>query len=34
MQPGHPVLARLLLLLADRDRLALLPDLAEAYRSR
>jgi F-type H+-transporting ATPase subunit delta len=29
-----PVLARLLLLLADRDRLVLLPDVAEAYRSR
>ena len=34
LSPVHPVLARLLLLLADRDRLVLLPDLAEAYRSR
>ena len=28
------LLARMLLLLADRDRLVLLPELAEAYRSR
>jgi F-type H+-transporting ATPase subunit delta len=32
--PVSPVLSRVLLLLADRDRLVLLPDLAEAYRSR
>jgi F-type H+-transporting ATPase subunit delta len=32
--PLSPVVSRLLLLLADRDRLVLLPDLAEAYRSR
>ena len=30
----NAMLARTLLLLADRDRLALLPDLAEAFRSR
>jgi F-type H+-transporting ATPase subunit delta len=30
----HPILSRILLLLADRDRLALLAELAEAYRSR
>jgi len=29
-----PVLSKLLLLLADRDRLALLPDLAAAYEQR
>jgi F-type H+-transporting ATPase subunit delta len=29
-----PMTAKLLILLADRDRLALLPDLAEAYASR
>ena len=29
-----PVLSKLLLLLADRDRLALLPDLASAYEQR
>ncbi len=29
-----PVLAKLLLLLAERDRLVLLPDLAAAYRDR
>ena len=29
-----PVVSRLLLLLAERDRLVLVPDLAEAYRSR
>lgn len=29
-----PVLGRLLLLLAERDRLVLLPDLASAYRDR
>jgi F-type H+-transporting ATPase subunit delta len=28
------VVSRLLLLLADRDRLVLVPDLADAYRSR
>ena len=30
----NPVLARVLLLLADRDRLVLLPELEDAYRSR
>ncbi len=30
----QPVLAKLLALLADRDRLVLLPDLAAAYRER
>jgi len=34
LSPVHPVLSRLLLLLADRDRFVLLPELAEAYRSR
>lgn len=29
-----PILSKLLLLLADRDRLALLPDLASAYEQR
>jgi F-type H+-transporting ATPase subunit delta len=29
-----PVVSRLLLLLAERDRLVLVPDLAEAYRAR
>jgi F-type H+-transporting ATPase subunit delta len=29
-----PVVAKLILLLADRDRLALLPDVATAYRER
>jgi F-type H+-transporting ATPase subunit delta len=29
-----PMVSRVLLLLADRDRLVLLPELAEAYRSR
>jgi F-type H+-transporting ATPase subunit delta len=29
-----PVVAKLILLLADRDRLALLPDVATAYRDR
>lgn len=29
-----PVVAKLLVLLADRDRLALLPDIVEAYRAR
>jgi F-type H+-transporting ATPase subunit delta len=29
-----PVLSRVLLLLADRDRLSLLPELASAYRAR
>jgi F-type H+-transporting ATPase subunit delta len=32
--PLAPVLARLLLLLAERDRLILLPDLVRAYESR
>jgi len=32
--PVNATLSRLLLLLADRDRLALLPDLAEAFRGR
>lgn len=32
--PVPPILARLLLLLADRDRLTLLPDVAGAFRSR
>jgi F-type H+-transporting ATPase subunit delta len=32
--PLSPVLSKLLLLLADRDRLALLPELASAYESR
>jgi F-type H+-transporting ATPase subunit delta len=32
--PVTPVVSRLLLLLAERDRLVLVPDLAEAYRSR
>lgn len=32
--PVTPVLSKILLLLADRDRLALLADLAEAYRER
>jgi F-type H+-transporting ATPase subunit delta len=32
--PMNPVVSRLLVLLADRDRLVLLPDLADAYRSR
>ena len=31
---GSPVLAKLLLLLADRDRLSLLGELADAYRER
>jgi F-type H+-transporting ATPase subunit delta len=30
----HPLVARVLLLLADRDRLALIPDLARQYRAR
>jgi F-type H+-transporting ATPase subunit delta len=34
LSPVNAILSRVLLLLADRDRLALLPDLAEAYRSR
>jgi F-type H+-transporting ATPase subunit delta len=34
LSPVNPVLSRVLLLLADRDRLVLLPELAEAYRSR
>ena len=32
--PVNALLARTLLLLADRDRLALLPDFADAFRSR
>ena len=32
--PLTPMLSRVLLLLADRDRLVLLPELAEGYRSR
>jgi F-type H+-transporting ATPase subunit delta len=33
--PGiSPIVAKLLLLLAERDRLALLPDLAKAYETR
>ncbi|HLB44539.1 MAG TPA: ATP synthase F1 subunit delta [Candidatus Limnocylindrales bacterium] len=32
--PVSPVLGRLLLLLAERDRLVLLPDLATAFRER
>jgi len=32
--PFAPPLAKLLLLLAERDRLVLLPELAEAYRER
>lgn len=32
--PLAPPLAKLLVLLAERDRLVLLPDLAEAYRDR
>jgi F-type H+-transporting ATPase subunit delta len=34
LSPVHPMLSRTLLLLADGDRLALLPDLAELFRSR
>ena len=34
LSPVNQILSRVLLLLADRDRLALIPDLAEAYRSR
>jgi F-type H+-transporting ATPase subunit delta len=34
LSPVSPILSRVLLLLADRDRLVLLPDLADAYRSR
>jgi F-type H+-transporting ATPase subunit delta len=30
----HPVLTKLLVLLAERDRLVLLPDLLETYRAR
>jgi F-type H+-transporting ATPase subunit delta len=33
-QPLSPTVSRLLLLLAERDRLALVPDLVEAYRQR
>src|SRR5215210_1801355 len=31
---GSPVINKLLLMLADRDRLALVPDIASAYESR
>ena len=34
LSPVNPILSRVLLLLADRDRLVLIPELAEAYRSR
>ncbi|CAN5676545.1 F0F1 ATP synthase subunit delta [soil metagenome] len=34
LSPLSPVVSRLLLLLADRDRLVLLPGLADAYRTR
>lgn len=34
LSPVNPVVSRILLLLAERDRLVLLPELAEAYRSR
>ena len=34
LSPMNPILSRVLLLLADRDRLVLLPELAEAYRAR
>jgi F-type H+-transporting ATPase subunit delta len=34
LSPVTPMLARTLLLLADRDRLAVLPDLLEGYRNR
>jgi F-type H+-transporting ATPase subunit delta len=34
LSPVTPVLAKLLLLLAERDRLGLVPDLVEAYRAR
>lgn len=34
LSPVNAVVSRLLLLLADRDRLVLLPALSEAYRSR
>ena len=34
MSPVNALLSRMLLMLADRDRLALLPDLADAFRSR
>jgi F-type H+-transporting ATPase subunit delta len=32
--PLNPILGRVLLLLADRDRLVLLPELAQAFRER
>jgi F-type H+-transporting ATPase subunit delta len=32
--PAPPVVSKLLLLLAERDRLVILPDIAEAYRQR
>lgn len=32
--PVQPILAKTLVLLADRDRLALIPDVAEAFRQR
>ena|SRR5688500_14429095 len=34
LSPVTPVLAKLLLLLAERDRLGLVPELVEAYRAR
>jgi F-type H+-transporting ATPase subunit delta len=34
ISPVNPILSRVLLLLADRDRLVLLPELAEAFRNR
>jgi F-type H+-transporting ATPase subunit delta len=34
LSPVMPVLSRLLLLLADRDRLPILPDLLDGYRNR
>ena len=34
LSPVSPVVSRILLLLADRDRLVLLADLADAYRAR
>ena len=34
LSPVSRVVSRVLLMLADRDRLMLLPDIAEAYRSR
>lgn len=34
MSPVNPLLARMLVLLADRDRLGILPDLLDGYRNR